>query len=155
MYGTINLTIAAICIYYLPSALADLEFSCSADATEREGTCGSHLADTISLICGGVFNMPDKRDGPAIRANPWSRFRSIVLGKRDTQRALVDNNEDWKDTVKALDKIKRKNIAKLKKVSLTKRNAFQYISTLRVSGVVCECCVHDCDWFEFSQYCGK
>lgn len=154
MYGTVNLTIAAICIYCLPSALADLEFSCSVDDTEREGTCGSHLADTISLICGGVYNMPEKRDRPA-RRDPWSRFRSIVLGKRDTERALVDNNDDWREKVKELDKIKRKNIAKLNKVSLTKRSAFRYISTLRVRGVVCECCVHDCDLFEISQYCGK
>ncbi|XP_060070350.1 con-Ins Tx1-like [Ylistrum balloti] len=141
------MVVAIICTFYLFNAVASPDHLCSSDETERMGVCGTHLADDLSLVCRAVYN---KRGTSEVRDVTWSQYPKIVM-KRDTNIPTVD----WAKTANMLDKVKRKNMEKLGKVALEKRNAFAYISTIRQGGLVCECCVHNCGLDEMKMYCGN
>nr|AXN93494.1 insulin-like peptide 1 [Mizuhopecten yessoensis] len=147
MYSGIKLAISAIILLsYLSRAMANPDHLCSLEESSRMGTCGTNLADDISLVCRAVYN---KREGSQIRDGSWSRYPNIVM-RREADRPVVD----WNSTAKILDRIKLKNLAKLGNAALDKRNAFSFISTIRKPGLVCECCVHNCALAEMYMYCG-
>jgi len=61
--------------------------------------------------------------------------RSSYLAKRDAEKSEIDEN--------------------MRGIMLSKKDAFSYLAKRELSGqnIVCECCYHQCNYYEMLQYC--
>jgi hypothetical protein len=88
--------------------------------------CGDNLVETLSLICGGKYNRPDKRT-----------ISFVLLGKRPL---LSDNNNSMKSSSSS------SNGDDEQAGEMFLRN---------VRGVADECCLNSCSMSQLRSYCAS
>ncbi|ELT95556.1 hypothetical protein CAPTEDRAFT_222461 [Capitella teleta] len=131
---------------------------CSADdyragAPKRGFICGSQIPQTLSLVCGGSYQSPGKRDLGSSRS-PWNSFLT-TSDDDDPWRKKTTNPVDDLDPA-AIDDFDPAAI--WDNVFLPRANALSVLrskrSNMKEGGVYCECCVHRCTYPELQAYCG-
>ncbi|ELT95557.1 hypothetical protein CAPTEDRAFT_196578 [Capitella teleta] len=123
-----------------------------AGAPKRGFICGNQIPQTLSLVCGGSYRRPGKRNTDSLRSE-WS-----FLGGRGDE----DSHKDQENALNA-DDLDRASIDDLDpaaiwdNVFLPRANALSVLrskrSNMKEGGVYCECCVHRCTYPELLSYC--
>ncbi|KAB0796945.1 hypothetical protein PPYR_11006 [Photinus pyralis] len=101
--------------------------------------CGSYLADTMSMVCEGMYNSKGKRN----------MLGNLGLNKVNS-REDYDENENvfYVDELVPSFPFRSREHAR----SLI---PFDYQKRSRKPGIVDECCHKACSFFEMASYCGK
>jgi len=101
--------------------------------TPTRGVCGNNLVQFMSLICKDKFYYPSMK-----RAGQLSK-RSVMRGSSNLGKLDNDNSDDPTSE---------------KGVFLDRKNAIALLSKRSESrGIICECCIHQCDVEEMRGYC--